>query len=249
MNLLEIKDLKVSVENKVIIDGFNLEIKPGEIHVIMGPNGSGKSTLSNIISGKSGYTIDQGDVLYKNKNLLKLSIDQRALLGIYLAFQYPIEIPGVSSLNFIKYSLNTIRKNRGEKPLDTIEFLNLIKEKQKILEIKESLLRRDVNVGFSGGEKKRFDIMHMLMLDPQFIILDEIDSGLDIDALKLVAQSVNAFKDKDKSFLIITHYQRLLNYIKPDYVHIMQSGKIIASGGIEIATVLEKEGYAAFGAL
>ncbi|NGX35858.1 MAG: putative ATP-dependent transporter SufC [Candidatus Anoxychlamydiales bacterium] len=249
MNLLEIKDLKVSVENKVIIDGFNLEIKPGEIHVIMGPNGSGKSTLSNIISGKSGYAIDQGDVLYKNKNLLKLSIDQRALLGIYLAFQYPIEIPGVSSLNFIKYSLNTIRKNRGEKPLDTIEFLNLIKEKQKILEIKESLLKRDVNVGFSGGEKKRFDIVHMLMLDPNLIILDEIDSGLDIDALKLVAKAVNAFKDKDKSFLIITHYQRLLNYIKPDFVHIMQSGKIIASGGIEIAMLLEKEGYAAFGAL
>lgn len=249
MNLLEIKDLKVSVENKVIIDGFNLEIKPGEVHVIMGQNGSGKSTLSNIISGKSGYNIEKGQVLYEDENLLEKSIDQRALLGIYLAFQYPIEIPGVSCLNFIKHSLNTLRKNRDEKPLDTIEFLNLIKEKQKFLEIKDSLLKRDVNVGFSGGEKKRFDIMHMLMLDPKLVILDEIDSGLDIDALKLVAKAVNDFKDKEKSLLIITHYQRLLNYIKPDFVHIMQSKKIVASGGLKFAALLEKEGYAAFGDL
>ena len=249
MNLLEIKDLKVSVENKTILKGFDLKIKPGEVHVIMGPNGSGKSTLSNIICGKSSYKIDQGQVLYKDKNLLDLTIDQRALLGIYLAFQYPIEIPGVNCLNFIKQSVNTIRKNKGKNPLDSIEFLNLIKEKQKILEIKDSLLKRDVNVGFSGGEKKRFDILHMLMLNPKFVILDEIDSGLDIDALKLVAKTINAFKNSDKAFLIITHYQRLLDYITPDFVHIMQDGKIIFSGTDELAKKLEKEGYASFGAL
>ncbi|NGX30165.1 MAG: putative ATP-dependent transporter SufC [Candidatus Anoxychlamydiales bacterium] len=247
MNLLEIKDLKVSIKDKVILDGFNLEIKLGEIHVIMGPNGSGKSTLSNVICGKSGYVIEKGDINYENKNLLDLSIDQRAAEGIFLAFQHPIEIPGVKSLNFIKESVNTIRKNKNEKPLDTLEFLNLIKEKQKSLQIKDSFLKRDVNVGFSGGEKKSFDILHMLMLDPKLVILDEIDSGLDIDALKLVSEGVNKFKNSNKAFLIITHYQRLLDYIKPDFIHIMQKGKIVDSGDKSFAHLLEKEGYKAFG--
>ncbi|NGX34790.1 MAG: putative ATP-dependent transporter SufC [Candidatus Anoxychlamydiales bacterium] len=246
MNLLEIKDLKVSVQDKTILDGFNLEIKPGEVHVIMGPNGSGKSTLSNVICGKSGYVIEKGSLNYEDQNLLDLSIDERAAQGIFLAFQHPIEIPGVNSSNFIKQSINIIRKKRNEKILDSLDFLDLIKEKQKSLQIKDSLLKRDVNVGFSGGEKKRFDIMHMLMMDPKLIILDEIDSGLDIDALKIVAEVVNKFKDKNKAFLIITHYQRLLDYIKPDFIHIMQKGKIIDSGDISFATLLEKEGYSAF---
>jgi len=246
MNLLEIKDLKVSVKDKVILDGFNLEIKPGKVHVIMGPNGSGKSTLSNIICGKSGYVIEKGMINYENENLLDLAIDKRVSKGIFLAFQHPIEISGVNSLNFIKESVNSIRKNKNEKMLDTLEFLNLLKEKQESLEIKDSFLKRDVNVGFSGGEKKRFDILHMLMLDPKLIILDEIDSGLDIDALKLVSKVVNKFKDANKSFLIITHYQRLLDYIKPDFVHIMQKGKIINSGDKSFAHLLEKEGYSAF---
>jgi len=246
MSLLKIKNLKVSVQDKVIIDGFNLEIKPGEIHAIMGPNGSGKSTLSHVISGKAGYNIEDGTLEYKGKNILDLAIDKRAADGIYLAFQYPIEIPGVNSLNFIKHSLNAIRKTKNEKPLDTIEFMNLIKEKKKKLEITDSLLNRDINVGFSGGEKKRFDIMHLSMLNPDLIILDEIDSGLDIDALKLVSSQVNDLKDGKKAFLIITHYQRLLNYIKPDHVHIMDKGKIIASGGYEMSDALENEGYSAF---
>lgn len=246
MNLLEINDLKVSIKDKVILNGFNLEIKPGEIHVIMGPNGSGKSTLSNVICGKDGYVIEEGKINYENKNLLDLSIDQRATQGIFLAFQHPIEIPGVNSSNFIKHSINTVRKNKNEKLLDTFDFLNLIKEKQKSLGIKDSLLKRDVNVGFSGGEKKRFDIMHMLMLDPKLVILDEIDSGLDIDALKIVSEVVNKFKNSSKAFLIITHYQRLLDYIKPDFIHIMQKGKIINSGDKSFAHLLEKEGYRAF---
>ena len=246
MSLLEIKDLKVSIKDKVIINEFNFEMKPGEVHVIMGPNGSGKSTLSNVICGKSDYDIEKGQMLYKNKDLSKLSIDQRAIEGIYLAFQYPIEIAGVNSLSFIKQSLNAIRKAKGETPLDTIEFQNLIKETIKKLKLADSLLKRDVNLGFSGGEKKRFDIMHMSILDPELIILDEIDSGLDIDALKHVSEAINALKDNKKSFLIITHYQRLLNYIKPDFIHIMRDGKIITSGGEEIATTLEKEGYKAF---
>ncbi len=247
MSLLEIKNLKVLVKDRVILDGLNLEIKPGKIHVIMGPNGSGKSTLSNVICGKSGYVIEKGYINYENKNLLDLSIDQRAACGIFLAFQHPIEIPGVNSSNFIKQSINAIRKKRNEKQLDTLEFLTLIKEKQKSLQIKESFLKRDVNVGFSGGEKKRFDILHMLMLDPKLVILDEIDSGLDIDALKIVSEVINKFKDENKAFLIITHYQRLLDYIKPDFVHIMQKGKIVSSGDKTLAYQLEKEGYSAFG--
>ncbi|OGN61647.1 MAG: Fe-S cluster assembly ATPase SufC [Chlamydiae bacterium RIFCSPHIGHO2_12_FULL_27_8] len=242
--MLEIKNLKVKVKNNDIIKGIDIFLKKGEIHVIMGPNGSGKSTLSNVITGKNGYEIE-GSISYKNEDLLKKSIDERAVLGIYQAFQYPIEIPGVNSLNFIKQSLNAIRKRKNQKPLDSIEFKNLIKEKQLELGIDDSFLKRDINVGFSGGEKKKFDILHMSILNPELIILDEIDSGLDIDALKSVAEGINKIKN-GKTILIITHYQRLLNYIKPDIVHIMKDGKIVLTGGREIVNILEKEGYKSF---
>jgi len=240
--MLKIKDLVAKVEGKEILKGLSLNINPGEIHAIMGPNGSGKSTLSNIITGKKGYEIS-GDIIFENKSLLDLEIEERAQKGIFLAFQNPLEITGVNTNNFLKTSLNVIKKSRGEKELDAIEFLKLLKSKASELNFDNKFLSRQLNVGFSGGEKKKNEILQMLLLSPKLSILDETDSGLDIDALKIVAEAVNSLKSKDKSFLIITHYQRLLNYIKPDFVHVLMNGKIIKSGGREIALELEQKGY------
>jgi Fe-S cluster assembly ATP-binding protein len=240
--MLQLKALKASINDKPIIKGLNLNIKPGEVHAIMGPNGSGKSTLANILSGKSGYEIS-GDMIYKNQNLKEIPIEERAQKGIFLAFQYPLEIPGVNTSNFLKTSLNSIRKSRGEKELDTLTFLKLIKEKASELNIDEKFLSRQLNVGFSGGEKKKNEILQMKLLEPKLSILDETDSGLDIDALRVVADGVNSYKNKDNAFLIITHYQRLLDYIKPDFIHVLSDGKIVKTGFAELGQELEKSGY------
>jgi Fe-S cluster assembly ATP-binding protein len=240
--MLQIKDLKAKIDNKEILKGLNLKIKPGEVHAIMGPNGSGKSTLSNILSGKKGYTVS-GNVKYLNENLLDLEIEERAHKGIFLAFQYPLEIPGVNTNIFLKTSLNAIKKAKGEKELDAIEFLKLVKQKALDLKFDEKILSRQLNVGFSGGEKKKNEILQMSILNPKLSILDETDSGLDIDALKIVSEGVNALRSKESSFLIITHYQRLLQYIKPDFVHVLINGKIVKSGGSELALELESKGY------
>ena len=221
---------------------LNLTIKPGELHAVMGPNGSGKSTLANVLSGKNGYEIS-GEVTFKGQNLKSLPVEERAQKGIFLAFQYPLEIPGVNTNNFLKTSLNSVRKAKGEKELDTISFLKLVKEKSLELGIDEKILSRQLNVGFSGGEKKKNEILQMKILDPNFSILDETDSGLDIDALKIIAKGVNSSRDNKKSFLVITHYQRLLDYIKPDFVHVLSDGKIIKTGCSELAEELEKTGY------
>ena len=240
--MLQIKDLKAKIDNKEILKGLNLKIKPGEVHAIMGPNGSGKSTLSNVLSGKKGYTVS-GDVTYLNENLLDLEIEERAHKGIFLAFQYPLEIPGVNTNIFLKTSLNAIKKAKGEKELDAIEFLKLVKQKAFELKFDEKILSRQLNVGFSGGEKKKNEILQMSILNPKLSILDETDSGLDIDALKVVSEGVNALRSKENSFLIITHYQRLLEYIKPDFVHVLINGQIVKSGGSELALELESKGY------
>jgi Fe-S cluster assembly ATP-binding protein len=240
--MLEIKDLKANIDNKEILKGLNLDIKPGEVHAIMGPNGSGKSTLSNVLSGKKGYSIS-GEIKYLKENLLDLEIEERAHKGIFLAFQYPLEIPGVNTNIFLKTSLNAIKKAKGEKELDAIEFLKLVKEKAAELKFDEKILSRQLNVGFSGGEKKKNEILQMSILNPKLSILDETDSGLDIDALKIVSEGVNALRNKESSFLIITHYQRLLDYIKPDFVHVLINGKIVKSGGSDLALELESKGY------
>ena len=240
--MLQIKDLKAKIDNKEILKGLNLEIEPGEVHAIMGPNGSGKSTLSNVLSGKKGYTVS-GDITYLNKNLLDLEIEERAHKGIFLAFQYPLEIPGVNTNIFLKTSLNAIKKAKSEKELDAIEFLKLVKQKASELKFDEKILSRQLNVGFSGGEKKKNEILQMSILNPKLSILDETDSGLDIDALKIVSEGVNALRSKESSFLIITHYQRLLEYIKPDFVHVLINGQIVKSGGSELALELENKGY------
>ena len=243
--MLSINSLKAKVENKEILKGLNLEIKPGEVHEIMGPNGSGKSTLSNILSGKKGYEID-GKITFENENLLDLETEERAHKGIFLAFQYPLEIPGVNTNTFLKTSLNAIKKALGEKELDAIEFLKLIKQKSAELKFDEKILSRQLNVGFSGGEKKKNEILQMSILNPKLAILDETDSGLDIDALRIVSEGVNSLRNENNSFLIITHYQRLLDYIKPDFVHVLKNGQIIKSGGPELALDLEKKGYEEF---
>ena len=240
--MLQITNLSASIDNKKILKGFNLKIKPGEVHAIMGPNGSGKSTLANVLTGKNGYQVE-GQVLYQGKNLLSLPIEERAQKGLFMAFQYPLEIAGVNTNNFLKTSLNTVRKVRGLKELDSLDFLNLIKTKTKNLKIDEKILNRQLNVGFSGGEKKKNEILQMTILEPKLAILDETDSGLDIDAMKIVSDGVNSLRDKDRSFLIITHYQRLLDYIKPDFVHVLVDGKIAKTGCSELALELEKIGY------
>ena len=240
--MLEIKNLKASINSKQILKGLNLTIKPGEVHAIMGPNGSGKSTLANVLSGKNGYEIS-GELNFKGESLNDIPVEVRAQKGLFLAFQYPLEIPGVNTNNFLKTSLNSLRKARGEKELDTLAFLKMVKEKTSELGIDEKILSRQLNVGFSGGEKKKNEILQMKILDPYFSILDETDSGLDIDALKTVAKGVNSSRSKEKSFLVITHYQRLLNYIKPDFVHVLSDGKIIKTGCGDLAEELEKTGY------
>ena len=243
--MLSIQNLKAKIDNKEILKGLNLKINAGEVHAIMGPNGSGKSTLSNILSGKKGYEIE-GVVDFNREDLLKLETEERAHKGIFLAFQYPLEIPGVNTNTFLKTSLNAIKKARGEKELDALEFLKLIKEKSKELKFDEKILSRQLNVGFSGGEKKKNEILQMSILNPKLSILDETDSGLDIDALRIVSEGVNSLRTTDNSFLIITHYQRLLDYIKPDFVHVLKNGQIIKSGGPELAMDLEKKGYEDF---
>ena len=240
--MLEIKNLNASINNKEILKGLNISIKPGELHAIMGPNGSGKSTLANVLSGKEGYKIS-GELKYQGKNLDGISIDERAQQGIFLAFQYPTEIPGVNTNNFLRTSFNKVRKAQGKKELDALSFLKIVREKSSELGMDEKMLSRQLNVGFSGGEKKKNEILQMSILEPKLSILDETDSGLDIDALKIVADGVNSLRKKDNSFLIITHYQRLLNYIKPDFVHVLMNGKVVKSGGPELALELEKKGY------
>ena len=241
--MLEIKNLHVSVNNNKILKGLNLSVNKGEIHTIMGPNGSGKSTLAQVIAGRKEYKVNKGSIIYSNKKLLELSADERAKQGIFLAFQYPVEIPGISTTNFIKTAVNKIRESKGKKSLDAVSFLKIMKEKMKIVKINQTLLSRSINEGFSGGEKKRNEIFQMAMLDPKLAILDETDSGLDIDALKIVAKGVNKLKSKDNATIIITHYQRLLDYIIPDYVHVLIDGKIAKSGDKNLAQELEKKGY------
>lgn len=241
--MLDIKNLHAGVENREILKGVNLTVRPGEVHAVMGPNGSGKSTLAQILAGRDGYEVTEGAVAYNGKNLLDMDPEERAREGLFLAFQYPVEIPGVNSTYFLKAALNEIRKHRGLPELDAMEFLTLVKEKMKLLELNEDLLKRPVNAGFSGGEKKRNEVFQMAVLEPKLAILDETDSGLDIDALKVVAAGVNRLRRADTAQLVITHYQRLLDYIVPDYVHVLVDGRIVRSGDSRLAFELEEKGY------
>jgi Fe-S cluster assembly ATP-binding protein len=241
--LLEIKNLHVNVEGKEILKGINLKVNTGEVHAIMGPNGSGKSTLAQVLAGREEYEVTKGEVIYMGKNLLELPPEDRAREGIFLAFQYPVEIPGVSNTNLLKTALNEIRKYRGEQELDAMEFLSLLKSKMKLVELDQKLVSRSVNEGFSGGEKKKNEIFQMAVLDPKLAILDETDSGLDIDALRIVANGVNKLKSKDNAVIVVTHYQRLLNYIVPDFVHVLYNGMIVRSGEKNLALELEEKGY------
>lgn len=241
--MLEIKNLHVNINGSEILNGVNLKVNAGEVHALMGPNGSGKSTLALVLAGREDYKVTEGEVLYNGKNLLDLSPEDRAREGIFLAFQYPVEIPGVSNVNLLKTAVNEIRKYNGEEELDAIDFLDLIKEKMKLVELDQSFLKRSVNEGFSGGEKKRNEIFQMAVLNPRLAILDETDSGLDIDAIKVVANGVNKLRSKDNATIVVTHYQRLLNYIIPDFVHVLYNGRIVKSGGKELAMELEEKGY------
>ena len=241
--MLSIQDLHVSVSGKPILKGLNLNVAAGEVHAIMGPNGSGKSTLAHVISGRDGYDVTSGEVFFENENLLALAAEERAREGVFLAFQYPVEIPGVNNVNMLKAALNAIRVHRGKSELDAVEFLQHVKEKIKIVHMDEALLNRSVNQGFSGGEKKRNEIFQMAVLEPKLGILDETDSGLDIDALKTVAEGVTQLRSPKRSFVLVTHYQRLLNYVVPDYVHVLSGGRIVKSGGPELALKLEEQGY------
>ncbi|NGX96502.1 MULTISPECIES: Fe-S cluster assembly ATPase SufC [unclassified Afipia] len=244
--LLEVKGLKVQVEDNEILHGLDLTVNPGEIHAIMGPNGSGKSTLSHVIAGKPGYDVTAGEILFKGEDLLEMDPDERAAKGVFLAFQYPVEIPGVTTMNFLHTALNAQRKARGETELMAPEFLKKVREIAKSLNVPIDMLKRGVNVGFSGGEKKRNEVLQMALFQPSLCILDEMDSGLDIDALRVAADGVNALRSKDRAMVVITHYQRLLNYIVPDFVHVMSKGRVVKSGGKELALELEKSGYAQF---
>jgi Fe-S cluster assembly ATP-binding protein len=241
--MLEIKNLHASVEGKEILRGINMTVNPGEVHAIMGPNGAGKSTLSNVLAGREGYEVTQGEVIYKGENLLELEPEERAQRGVFLAFQYPVEIPGVSNIYLLKAALNAVRKYQGLDEVDAIDFLNLVRDRMKLVKMDEQFLHRNVNEGFSGGEKKRNEILQMAVLEPALAILDETDSGLDIDALRVVAEGVNALRTEDRSIVMITHYQRLLDHIVPDFVHVLSEGKIVKSGDKELAKELEKSGY------
>ena len=241
--MLEVKNLHASIDGNEILKGINLKVNTGEVHAIMGPNGSGKSTFAQVLSGREEYSVTDGEVIYNGKNLLDLPAEDRAREGVFLAFQYPIEIPGVSNTNLLKTAINEIRKYRGEEELDAMDFLSLIKEKMKLVDLDQSFLSRSVNEGFSGGEKKRNEIFQMAVLQPKLALLDETDSGLDIDALKIVANGVNKLRSKENATILVTHYQRLLNYIVPDFVHVLYNGKIVKSGGKELALELEEKGY------
>ncbi|MCP4007021.1 MAG: Fe-S cluster assembly ATPase SufC [bacterium] len=241
--MLEIRDLHASVEDKPILKGIDLDVEAGKIHAIMGPNGSGKSTLANVLAGRDGYEVTRGSVLFKGKSLLDLEPEERAREGVFLAFQYPVEIPGVTNSYFMKATLNAIRKHRGEPELDAMDFLTLVKGKMKVLEMDEAFLHRSVNEGFSGGEKKRNEVLQMALLEPALGVLDETDSGLDIDALRIVSTGVNALRSPDRGFLVITHYQRLLDHLVPDYTHVLMDGRIVKSGDRSLALELEKKGY------
>ena len=247
MPLLEIKDLHAQVGDREILKGIDLTINPGEVHAIMGPNGSGKSTLAQVLAGRELYSVTGGQVIYDGKDLLEMAPEDRAREGIFLAFQYPVEIPGVSNMYFLKAALNTTRKAHGQEELDALDFLNLVREKMKLMDMDQALLNRPVNTGFSGGEKKRNEIFQMAVLEPRLAILDETDSGLDIDALRVVAGGVNALRGPERSMIVVTHYQRLLNYIVPDFVHVLSQGRIVKSGGKELALQLEESGYAGLG--
>ena len=241
--MIEIKNLHVNVEAKKILKGISLEVKPGELHVIMGRNGSGKSTLANVLAGKDKYDVLKGSITFEGGNLLDLSPEERACAGLFLSFQYPVSIPGVNMMYFLKAAVNAVRKSQGNDEIDAVDFLAMIREKLKIMDLDESFIHRPVNDGFSGGEKKRNEILQMITLEPRLAILDETDSGLDIDALKIVAQGVNDYRSPDRSFILITHYQRILNYMQPDFVHVLMNGKLVKSGTMELAKELEKKGY------